>query len=79
MIVSINLRPESATPLKVEEETYDQLIKNTAMGWSQSGSELEWLAKLHYLRAGFSAGKLDATQFAERETRLVLNWLHKLI
>lgn len=74
--MAINVRPHStAKPLWLEEEEYEALVRRTANGWSQCADEQEWLAKLHYLRAGFKAGKLDAAQFEEREFRLVQGYL----
>ena len=40
-----------------------------------ASDEIEWLAKLHYLREGYRAGKLTEEQFDERESRLVQAWL----
>ena len=76
--MAINLRPDSDTPLQVDEETYQQLTTRKTNGWSQCEDETEWLAKLHYLRAGLREGKLNNGQFEEREARLVANWLRKL-
>jgi len=76
--VAINLRPLSqAAPLWVEDEEYQRLVQRTGNGWSQCSDETEWLAKLHYLRAGLQEGKLDPDQFDERETRLVQAWLRR--
>ena len=72
----INVRPLSqVNPLALPEEEYQALVQRTENGWSQCADEREWLAKLHYLRAGFKAGKLDAAQFEEREFRLVQGFL----
>jgi hypothetical protein len=73
--MAINLRPYSAQPLVVDDVEYDQLVKRADGGWSRCADETEWLAKLHYLREGLSAGKLTAQQFEEREARLVQAWL----
>jgi hypothetical protein len=76
--MAINLRPLSESdPLPVEEAEYERLVKRTEGGWSECADETEWLAKLHYLRSGFKAGKLDRTQFEEREARLVQTWLKR--
>jgi len=76
--VAINLRPHSkAAPLWLEEAEYERLVRRTEGGWSTCADETEWLAKLHYLRAGRQAGKLDEAQFEERETRLVQAWLRR--
>ena len=76
--MAINLRPLSETePLLVDEREYEQLVRRSEGGWSLCADETEWLAKLHYLRAGLRDGKLDSDQFSERETRLVVNWIRK--
>ena len=74
--MALNLRPYSeANPLAVDENEYEQLVQRSQGGWSRCADETEWLAKLHYLRAGFEMDKLDKTQFEQREFRLVQNWL----
>jgi len=76
--MAIELRPHSTEhPLRIDEAEYDRLVKRGGGGWSQCADETEWLAKLHYLRAGLREGKLTPESFAERETRLVLGWLRK--
>jgi len=76
--MTINLRPMAATPLEVDDKTYRDLVARKGSGWSNCDDELEWLAKLHYLRSGFREGKLEPAQFEEREARLVVGWLRKL-
>jgi hypothetical protein len=77
--MTIPLRPFSEhTPQPIEEADYDRLVKRAREGWSACSDETEWLAKLHYLRAGFRQGKLDRAQFEQRETRLVVDWLKRL-
>ena len=74
----INLRPHSrANPLMVEDADYARLVQRKQGGWSRCTEETEWLAKLHYLRAGFEMNKLEQVQFEEREFRLVEGWLRK--
>ena len=74
----VNLLPHSrANPLMVEDAEYDQLVQRKQGGWSRCTEETEWLAKLHYLRAGFEKDKLKQAQFEEREFRLVEGWLRK--
>ena len=74
--MTVNLRPHSELqPLEIEQAQYDELVRRSAGGWSRCADETEWLAKLHYLRSGFAADKLDRAAFEERETRLVVNWL----
>jgi len=73
--MTINLRPQSGQPLEVDEAEYDRLVQRAAGGWSRCADEVEWLAKLHYLRAGYRDGKLTQQQFEERESRLVRDWL----
>jgi hypothetical protein len=76
--VPVNLRPDSqAAPLWVEDADYEALVRRNAGGWSACADETEWLAKLHYLRAGFAEGKLEASAFEEREMRLVQAWLRR--
>ena len=76
----LNLRPYSrANPLNVEEAEYEQLVQRKQGGWSRCADEKEWLAKLHYLRAGFETDKLDKAQFEQREFRLVESWLRQFI
>lgn len=76
--MAINLRPISeAAPLWVEEDAYQELVSRREGGWSRCSDPTEWLAKLHYLRAGLQAGKLDPIQFEEREARLVQAWLRR--
>lgn len=76
--MAINLRPHSqAAPLWVEDHVYQQLVQRSEGGWSTCADETEWLAKLHYLRAGRQEGKLDPAAFDERETRLVQAWLRR--
>ena len=76
--MAINLRPHSESePLWVEEAEYERLVRRAERGWSLCADETEWLAKLHYLRTGFEAGKLDSSAFEERETRLVQAWLRR--
>ena len=76
--MKISLRPHSAEqPLEIGEDDYNLLVKRKAPGWSDCADETEWLAKLHYLRAGFEQDKTDAAEFEKRELRLVQNWLGK--
>jgi len=76
--VPINLRPHSSSgPLWVEDEEYHRLVGRKDLGWSQCSEEMEWLAKLHYLREGLRAGKLSRPDFLERESKLVEVWLRK--
>ncbi len=78
MTMAVKLRPLSTSdPLLVEESEYQALVARKERGWSQCADEKEWLAKLHYLRTGFEAARLDRAQFEERETRLVLGWLRR--
>lgn len=74
----VNLRPQSdKQPLVIEDSVYQELVQRKAGGWSQCADETEWLAKLHYLREGLRAGKLNQADFEERETRLVVGWLRR--
>ena len=61
----INLTPYAIqNPIEVSEEEYDQLVQ-------------KMLAKLHYLRLGFGAGKIQEADFLDREQKLVLNWWNR--
>ncbi len=76
--MAINVLPLSGeNPLLIDDAEYDRLVNNTEGGWSRCGGEREWLAKLHYLRSGYEADRLNQSQFEERETRLVLEWLRR--
>ena len=78
--MALNVRPRSERgPLLVDEAEYERLARRASHGWSECADELEWLVKLHYLREGFKAGKLEQAAFEERELRLVEAWLNKLI
>jgi len=78
--MALNVRPHSERgPLLVDEAEYEQLSRRTAHGWSECADEREWLVKLHFLREGYRAGKLNLESFEERELRLVEAWLNKLI
>ncbi|MBF0238844.1 MAG: hypothetical protein HQM12_14160 [SAR324 cluster bacterium] len=61
-------------PILISPETYQQLVLRNQKGWSFSDSAEECLAKLHYLRQGFSEGKLDKPTFEMREKKLILSW-----
>lgn len=61
-------------PLEIPDEEYDQLVKKKDKGWSHCESMNEWMAKLHYLRTGYKAGKLQPEDFFKREQDLILNW-----
>ena len=74
----INLTPYAIqNPIQVSEEEYDQLVQKNEGGWSQIESFQEMLAKLHYLRLGFCAGKIQEADFLDREQKLVLNWWNR--
>ena len=73
-----DIRPHSRfRPLEIPDDEYDRLVQRKQGGWSNCADETEWLAKLHYLRTGFEAARLDRALFEERETRLVLGWLRR--
>ena len=74
----INLTPYAIqNPIQVSEEEYDQLVQKNEGGWSHSEGFQEMLAKLHYLRLGFGAGKIHEADFLNREQKLVLNWWNR--
>ena len=72
MINIANLAPDF--PIEVTPEEYDELIKRKGNGWSHCKDQKEWMAKLHYLRKGFKAGKIPSQQFFAKEQDLVINW-----
>lgn len=61
-------------PLMISQSQYDVLVRRTEDGWSACKTVEEFLAKLHYLKEGFIAGKLEEASFLEREQRLVIQW-----
>ena len=74
----IDLTPYSIQhPIQVSEDEYNQLVQKKEGGWSQCESSQEMLAKLLYLRLGFDAGKIQESDFLEREQMLVLNWWNR--
>ena len=78
--MAVKLRPlSSSDPLMIEESEYQALVARKEKGWSHCADETEWLAKIHYLREGFKAGKLTPQDFRERESRLVESWLRKRV
>ena len=71
----INLTPFSLeTSFKVSKEAYNNLVQMKEKGWSHCDSKEECLAKLHYLRTGFSQGKISKGDFNEREKKLVVSY-----
>ena len=64
-------------PLEVSPEEYEKLVHIKDKGWSHCISKEEFLAKLHYLRAGLTEGKIDEDEFIEREKKLVINYWNK--
>ena len=74
----INLTPFSLeNPVEVSEETFNNLVQMREKGWSHCDSREECLAKLHYLRTGFSQGKIVKSDFNKREKKLVVNYWNK--
>ena len=63
--------------VEVSQEEYNKLIHMKERGWSFCNSKEEFLAKLHYLREGLSQGKINETEFLERENKLVINYWNK--
>ena len=61
-------------PVEVEPAEYEHLVQLKQPGWSVCRSRNEFLAKLHYLRQGRLAGKIEEAAFREKEKSLVLNW-----
>ena len=75
----INLRPLSKEPLWLSQEAYRALVRRQQGGWSRCDDQTEWLAKLHYLRKGWETQKLSREDFDQREERLVLTYLQRLL
>jgi len=74
----INLTPFSLkNPIEVSQEAYDNLVQMKEKGWSQCDSKEEYLAKLHYLRTGFSQGKIAKSDFNEREKKIVISYWNR--
>ena len=74
----INLTPYAMEhPIEISEAEYYRLVNKTEGGWSQSENHLEFLAKLHYLREGFNAGKIKDKAFLEREEKLITSWWNR--
>ena len=74
----ISLTPYSlGNPVEVSEEYFNKLFKMKEKGWSHCDSKEECLAKLHYLRSGFSQGKISIGHFNEREQKLVIGYWNR--
>ena len=74
----INLTPFSLeNPVKVSQETYNNLVQMREKGWSHCDSKEECLAKLHYLRTGFYQGKIAKGDFNEREKKIVVSYWNR--
>ncbi|MBC8259646.1 MAG: hypothetical protein H8E38_11555 [SAR324 cluster bacterium] len=74
----ISLTPYSQeNPVEVSEEDYLDLVQMKENGWSHCDSKEECLAKLHYLRTGFSQGKIAKGDFSEREKKLVVGYWNR--
>ena len=56
-------------PAEVTQEEYDKLVHMKESGWSHCNSKEEFLAKLHYLRAGLTQGNIKQIEFSEREKK----------
>ncbi|MCH2266082.1 MAG: hypothetical protein MK515_06395 [SAR324 cluster bacterium] len=74
----ISLTPYSQEkPVEVSQEEYDRLVHLSDRGWSHCDSKEEFLAKLHYLRAGFAKGKIAEGDFHEREEKMVVGYWNR--
>ena len=74
----ISLTPYSLeNPVEVSEEDYNKLVQMKEKGWSHCDSKEECLAKLHYLRSGFSQGKISIGDFNEREKKLAIGYWNR--
>ena len=74
----ISLTPYSLeNPVEVSEEDYNKVVQMKEKGWSHCDLKGECLAKLHYLRSGFSQGKISIGDFNEREKKLVIGYWNR--
>jgi len=74
----ISLTPYSLeNPVEVSEEEYNKLVQKNENGWSHCNSKEECLAKLHYLRSGFSQGKITKGDFSEREKKMAISYWNR--
>ena len=74
----ISLTPYSLeNPVEVSDEDYKKLVQMKEKGWSHCDSKEECLAKLHYLRSGFSQGKISIGDFNEREKKLMIGYWNR--
>ena len=74
----ISLTPYSKeNPVEVSQVAYDKLVHMNENGWSHCDSKEEYMAKLHYLRAGFSQGKIAQGDFCEREKKMVVGYWNR--
>ena len=55
MINLTTLSPEY--PVEISNEDYDNFVTKKDKGWSNCDSQLEWLAKLYYIRKGYKEKK----------------------
>lgn len=61
-------------PIWISEEEYDALKNKKQNGWSNCDSQIEWMAKLHYLRKGFKEQKITRNDFFKKEKELIIRW-----
>ena len=74
----ISLTPYSLeNSIEVSEEYFYKLVQMKEKGWSHCDSKEECLAKLYYLRSGFSQGKICIGDFNEREKKLVIGYWNR--
>ena len=76
--MKINITPFSIkNPIEITKLDYDHLVKKSNLGWSNSETHLEFLAKLHYLRNGYKIGKISHDKFLKFEDKLIISWWNK--
>jgi len=76
--MKINLTPYSTENcIEISKEHYEKLVHINQKGWSTCSSKEEYLAKLHYLRSGYSQGKIDIDEFNELEKKIVVSYWNK--
>ena len=76
--MKINLTPYSRESiLEISREHYEKLVHINEKGWSNCNSKEEYMAKLHYLRIGYSQGKIAIDEFNELEKKIVVCYWNK--
>lgn len=61
----------------IPAELYAKLAQKKERGWTEVDSEEEFLAKLHYLRAGMAENKRPKEELLRTEEKLVVKFWEK--